>query len=112
VELIRDWNGFDGNDLDAEGYNKLGFNEHGVNRTGQFLSDVPPEFLEELKQELLYFESNNLSWQAPPTLDLDMCREIYPDWYAARGQILLEQTQVRNTRSQNVYLLTCPRVRQ
>jgi hypothetical protein len=111
VELIRDGNGFDGYGRDEDGFDKLGFNEHGVNRTGQFLSDVPPEFLEELKMELLYYESNNLPWNAPPTLDLDMCRDAYADWYAAREGRFPEETQVGNTRSKSVYLTTlCLRV--
>jgi hypothetical protein len=96
VALITDGKGFGADNRDVEGYDTLGFNAFGVNRTGQFISDFPPQLIDKLKRKYEFCEANRLPWAGPPTLNMDRLRDEYKEWYETRERRFPAEAQVRN----------------
>jgi hypothetical protein len=96
ITMITDGNGFDDFGLDQAGYNKFGFDAAGNNRSGQNILNFPLDYLASLQDEIDYHEANNMPWTAPPMLDEDIIRDMYPEWYAAHDARFQDISQVKN----------------
>jgi hypothetical protein len=103
--LIRDGDGFDGEGMDEEGYDLLGFNSAGLNRTGQSVSDFPPAFLNHLARTANTVRRSGNHWVAPPVLNTDQVRKMYPKWYEIQDSVFPEQDQVMLPLSLNSILV-------
>jgi hypothetical protein len=93
IPLITDGDGFHEDGRDDDGYDRIGFDANGVNRAGQFASNFPPQFLQELWTAADYHQEVGQPWVPPLIIDEDVTRMQYPEWYEVHHEIWPAETQ-------------------